>query len=97
MKLNASIQQFGLVIERHAAIFGLGGEAKLFVAVIRQAYGDLLPHAEKGKIPKPDMEAVRFFFDGRMDLYADLIGIDPAFVREMLKRCAPGIEVLVKP
>lgn len=95
MKLLASIQQFSLVIERHASI--QGGEAKLFIAVIRQAYNDLIPYAANGKSPKVDSEAVRFFFDGRMDLFADMIGIDPEFVREMLCRSAPGIQAYTKP
>lgn len=93
MKLKASLSQFGLVLERHATI--PGGEAKLFIAVIRQAYSDLLPYAKDSRLPKLDREAVRFFFDGRMDLFADSVGIDPEFVREMLHKCAPGIEAFV--
>ncbi len=95
MKLKASIQQFSLVIERHAAI--KGGEAKLFIAIIRQAYGDIQQLRGNGREPLICTEAVRFFFDGRMDLFADRIGIDPIFVREILCLSAPGIEELVKP
>lgn len=95
MKLKASLTQFGLVIDRHAAI--PGGEAKLFIAVIRQAYSDIEAHRGNGREPVICQEAARFFFDGRMDLFAEHVGLDPAFVREMLSRSAPGIEAFGKP
>ena len=94
MKLKASISQFGLVLERHATI--ISGESKLFVAVIRQAYSDIQQLRGNGRPPEIDREAVRFFFDGRMDMFADRVGIDPEFVREMLCRSAPGIESMGK-
>jgi hypothetical protein len=93
MKLKASLSQFGLVLDRHATI--PGGEAKLFIAVICQAYGDIQQLRGNGRPPLINAEAVRFFFDGRMDLFADRIGIDPAFVREMLCRSAPDIKDLI--
>lgn len=95
MKLKASLSQFSTVIKRHVAI--PGGESKLFVAVICQAYSDIEALRGNGRAAKIDAEAVRFFFDGRMDLFADHIGLDPAFVREMLCRSAPGIEAFAKP
>ena len=89
MRLKASLAQFGAVLDRHAHI--PGGEARLFIAVIRQAYNDI-DASSSSKQTTICNEAVRFFFDGRLDLFAHHIGIDPDFVREMLCRSAPGIE-----
>lgn len=90
MRLKASLAQFGAVLDRHAHI--PGGEARLFIAVIRQAYNDIEIQHYPSKQTTICNEAVRFFFDGRLDLFAHHIGIDPDFVREMLCRSAPGIE-----
>lgn len=95
MILKATIQQFSLVIERHVTI--LCPEAKLFIAVIRQAYTDILPPSSNANLRQVDREAVQFFFDGRMDLFTNHLGIDPEFVKEMLCRSAPGIEEFGKP
>lgn len=94
MKPKANLSQFSTVIKRHVTI--PGAESKLFIAVICQAYSDISSPDHHGK-HKVDGEAVRFFFDGRLDLFADHIGIDPGFVREMLCRAAPGIEAFAKP
>lgn len=94
MKLKANLSQFSLVIKRHVTI--PGAESKLFMAVICQAYSDILAPMHNGKPRKVDGEAARFFFDGRLDLFADRIGIDPDFVREMLCRAAPGIGAFLR-
>ena len=95
MKLNANLSQFGHVLARHATI--PGGEAQLFIAVICRAYIDIMVLRGNGRPPKICKEAVRFLFDGRMDMFADRVGLDPEFVREMLCKSAPGIETLGKP
>lgn len=95
MIVKARSSQFATVLQRQANI--TGGEARLFIQVIRQAYDDLVVPAKNNKPASVNREVVNFFFDGRMDLFADHIGIDPDYVREMLLKAIPGLKKFSPP
>lgn len=94
MIVKARATLFATVLQRQASI--AGGEAKLFIRVIMQAYDDLVTQ-KIGRTASFNREAVSFFFDGRMDLFAEHIGLDPDYVREMLLKAIPAIKIFTPP
>ena len=71
----------GAVISRSAAAdLIVTPEGNLIFAIISQALSD----ADKGY-----QEARRFFFDGRLDAIAPLIGLSPQFIRELVAMVRP--------
>lgn len=53
-------------------------ETRLVVSVIRQAFVDLCDVSRDHR-----RDARHFFHDGRLDDWCDLVGLNPAFVREV--------------
>ena len=53
-------------------------ETRLVVSVIRQAFVDLCDVSRDRR-----RDARRFFLDGRLDDWCELVGLNPAFVREI--------------
>lgn len=95
MIVRARSHMFATVLQRQAHI--PGAEAKLFVEVIMQAYDDVVAYPKNNKPASINREAANFFFDGRMDLFADLIGIDADYVREMLLKAIPALKKFTSP
>lgn len=85
---------FATVLQRQTGI--TGGEALLFIEVIMQAYDDLVTQ-RIGKTVSFNREAVNFFFDGRMDLFAEHISLDADYVREMLLKAIPALKKFTPP
>lgn len=61
---------------RHVAI--VCPESRLIVAVIKQAFIDLCSPSKHLRA-----EARRFFQDGRLELWCDLVDLSPEFMREI--------------
>lgn len=79
-----SAAQARVVIRRHVAV--QSPEARLWVDVIHQALSDA--KRSRGKtLSSEARDAMRFFYDGRVDTVADVIGIEPEFVREIAMKC----------
>ena len=61
---------------RHVAV--VCPESRLVVAVIKQAFVDLCSPSKHQRA-----EARRFFQDGRLELWCDLVDLSPEFMREI--------------
>lgn len=67
------------LMRRHLEV--ISPEARLFLAVIVQALRDCRAHSRDVR-----RDARRFFSDGRMGGFADHIGINPDFIREVARK-----------
>lgn len=67
------------LMRRHLEV--ISPDARLFLAVIVQALRDCRAHSRDVR-----RDARRFFSDGRMHGFADYIGINPDFVREVASK-----------
>ena len=77
---KATYAQFNKLLSRTTP-FPLTPEVRLVLGVLTQAWID----ADDGD----STEAVRFFMDGRAEVFAGLVGIDGDFVKEIFMKHHP--------
>lgn len=84
---KANSAQFSKLLTRTTPL-PLSPEVKLIIAVLVQAWSDADNYSgSKG--------AIRFFVDGRADKFAELIGINPTFLKEtFMKHHSKSYEAL---
>jgi hypothetical protein len=84
--MNVSANMLTKVLRRNASeAIVATPEGALIMAVLHQAIFDADQKSYQD-------EARRFFTDGRLDLIAPLIGLDPQFVREVIGKVRPWVK-----
>jgi hypothetical protein len=74
---KANAQQFRKLLERTTPL-PISPEVRLIIGVLTQAWADVDDTSQTYA-----WGATKFFMDGRASLYAETIGIDGEFVKEM--------------
>lgn len=93
MKPNVTPNMFTKMLANNAdKCLADTGEGDLVLAVVNQTVADAVQsYKYRGRRPfQPKaIEACRAFFDGRIDAWVRLIGLDPVFVREQVTKTYP--------
>lgn len=82
---DATPQQIGKVLHRSSSLDHKTPEVNLWLAVLGVAVTDAMEEPRRGRLRGMTVEARRFFAERGLDAICDCVGLNPQYVRELLR------------